>query len=168
MPNTAHEDDNVISFGSHSTDCFGNVTLCPNGVAFSLWFKPMETFHKWSHLCASISLHAFAEQLANGNLSLSTDFRNGTHVFRYQSFPEVTLNVWHHLGITYSPTYGTNIYYDGELQKGHYSITSLVMWSQNFQIGCTNKEWCIRIIYDDLKFWKVWKNPQFMLWLWTI
>ena len=167
LPNTAHDDNNIISLGTHSNDCFGNVTLCPDGVAFSLWFKPVEIFKTWSHLYQSTCFHAFLKRLTNGTLLLSIDLKNGTHLHRYESFPEVTVNVWHHLGITYSPKYGASAYYDGELQTGNFNISVFGAWTQNFALGCNNKRYCIRIIYDDLKFWKVWKNPQFMLWLWT-
>ena len=168
LPNTANSDDNFISLGTHSNDCFGSVTLCPNGVTFSLWFKPDSQFGTWSHLCQSTYIHGFFKQLANGNLKLSIDFRNGTHRYRYDSLPEIILNMWHHLGITYSAKYGLNIYFDGVVQTGNFAIISSGISPKTWELGCTGKKFCIRIMYDDLRFWKMWKNPELVLRLWSM
>ena len=168
MPNTDYKDDNIISLGYHSNDCFGNVTLCPDGVAFSLWFKLEAVFGSTSHLYDSACFHAFLSQKTNGNLRLSVNFKNGTHRFRYESLPGVTLNAWHHLGLTYSPKYGVDIYYDGSVQTGTFEITIHSISPKSFELGCTRGKYCIRVIYDDLKFWKVWKRPEFMLQLWSM
>ena len=168
MPNAAYSDDNIISLGIHSDDCFGNVTLCPDGIAFSLWFKLEALFKSPSHLYDSTYLHAFLKKLANGNLILSVNFKNGTHRLRYESFPDVTLNAWHHLGLTYSPKYGMGVYYDGSVQTGSFEITSKSLSAKDFQLGCTGGKFCIRVTYDDLRFWKVWKRQEFMLYLWSM
>ena len=168
MPNTAHQDDNVISLGNHSTDCFGNVTLCPNGITFSLWFKVEAAYGEGSHVFQSTCLHAFIKKMANGNLQLWATLKNGTHRLKYESFSLVTPNVWHQLGFTYSSKHEFNVWYDGNIHD-NVKIVKTPSPTMDFELGCSNRvQYCIRIIFDDLKFWKVWKNHNFMKWLWNI
>ena len=169
MPNTAYQDDNVISLGNHSTDCFGNVSLCPNGITFSLWFKVEATFGLYSHVFQSTCLHAFINKMANGDLRLFATLKNGTHRLKHELFPLFTPNVWHHLAFTYSSKQEFNVWYDGNIHTDNVTIWKTPSPTVDFELGCSSRiHKCLRIAFDDLRFWKVWKNPNFMLWLWNM
>ena len=152
----------AIKLGTHEHDCLGNITLCPNGATFSLWFHPVLLDKPWGTLFESTSLIARCKQNSDG-FQMYFDLNNGSHTFEFNQMPWVAWHKWYHIGITYSKESGYAVHFDGCIPKLANSIAPRnATASKNFVFGCVPFAQCVRAYYDDLRFWNVKKSPVFI------
>ena len=158
-----------MRIGNHKNDCLGNSTLCPNGSTFSLWFKLESKLGGWGHLFDSTLYHA-ALKTGSVNYTCHLHLYNETHEQIFKELPTLFYRVWHHIGITYHPTSGYEVYIDGSIPTGLTKVTNqrTLVYQNQFELGCNNGGLCLRVYLDDLRFWTVKKSKSFMLWLWKI
>ena len=157
-----------MRLGGHSNDCLGNVTLCPDGTTLSLWFKLESQVGNWAHLLQS-TLYFVLCQTFGSNYFTHIYLRNETHDQHFSDFPPLSYGTWYHLGITYQPHLGYEVYIDGCLPVGHTKNSH--QWTpaiQNFQLGCDYGNKCMKVFLDDLRFWTAKKSHVFMYWLWKM
>ena len=124
--------------------------------------------HDWPIPFISTSLHTLFPRATEG-LYLRLKVHNGTHFHVIDVEFPITYDKWHHLGIVYSLDHGIEVYVDGCKQV--YSIDGIKSQNpeiRNFHLGCNNGGNCVKLHYDDLKFWAVRKTQQFMWWLWSM
>ena len=106
----------AIKLGTHEHDCLGNITLCPNGATFSLWYKPVEISAPWGTVFDSTSLYAFYHLNSEG-FKMFFQLNNGSHLFKFTSVPRVAWLKWYHVGITYSKESDFVVHFDGCMQR---------------------------------------------------
>ena len=158
-----------MRLGHHNNDCLGNSTLCPNGSTLSLWFKLESKLAAWGHLVES-TLYYVPFKTDSLNYTFNLHLRNETHTQKFKQFPCFSYKVWHHLGITYDPTSGYEVYIDGSIPTGRTKGTQqeTLVYKDQFELGCNAGSQCMRVHVDDLRFWTVKKSKSFMWWLWKI
>ena len=161
MPNTGGLGNIAIKLGTHEHDCLGNITLCPNGATFSLWFKPIKTSTNYGTMFESTSLYAYWHQNSTG-AQMFFNLNNGSHVFKFSSLPRVALDEWYHVGIIYSKLSGFLVYFPECLPRQPDEIQRYNVIVKNFDLGCIPRQYCVRVYFDDLRFWTVKKSTQFI------
>ena len=169
FPNTGKHDDNVLRLGSHSNDCFGNVSLCPNGLTFALWFKLESQITGWSHPFHGIPYRPYFETYLN-SYKPHINLLNATHLHAFHGIPVLSYGEWHHLGITYDATSGFAVYIDGCVPADNTILKSTVNWAipNDFVLGCEGGTKCTRVHLDDLRFWTAKKSALFIWHLWKM
>ena len=167
-PNSAQYDSKTIELGDHRQDCLGNMALCPGGFTFSLWFKAADIGVQWSHPFHSTYMLFFVRRLPNGMKPYFT-LRNETHHHLVGKTNILSFDNWHHVAITYSKNSGYNTYFDGCIAPDvNPKVEDIVLVHRKFEMGCDNGNKCMKIHYDDLRFWTERKSPQFIRWLWNM
>ena len=163
-PNTGSLNDKVINLGTHENDCLGNLALCPNGVTLSLWFKVDDPF-SWPIMIYSTHF-IFAIERTSGGLKLKSHSKSMTHEITYHQLSTIKTNIWTHFALTYTTNSGYEFFQDGcKLTKQNPVIRPMTPVIRNFELGCANGANCMKIAYDDFKFWSTAKDEQFMWWL---
>ena len=168
-PNTGTTHGNVIDLGTHENDCLGSLSLCPNGVTLSLWFK-IDSVFSWPMLMSSTYFVIGMDEIpgAPGSVKVKSHSLNVTHEITYYELYIVQPNVWTHFALTYNVNSGYEFFQDGckltkESKNTYIKETAPVI--KNFELGCSKGSNCVKFAYDDFKFWSTAKDEQFMWWL---
>ena len=169
LPNTDKSDDNEIRLGIHQNDCFGNITLCPNGLTLAFWIKIQSKITSYSHFLRGTTFKFLAHALANNYNPIIRLF-NTTHRQESRGILGLSYGEWYHFVITYDASSGSGLYLDGRVTSREAWVT--IVWTKgnvnDFILGCEGGSKCTRVHYDDLRFWSVKKSSQFICYLWKI
>ena len=163
IPNIGTFDGNYIDLGSPPSNCFGDLSLCENGMAFSLWFKLNSGIHTWPFLIFSkhVEIYMYAQQL---HFNMQFYLKNNTHSFNLGSSLKMIYDQWQNVAVTYEETVGFKVYINGIKAIATFAINEISLVELNFQIGCKLNHNCLGGVVDELQFWDEWKDSYF-IWL---
>ncbi|KAL8587816.1 hypothetical protein ACOMHN_021034 [Nucella lapillus] len=102
----------ALDFGNQSSECFGNLDLCPHGAMVSLWLRPER-----------LGRAGTAYFLSSGHNGLSVSYRNGElHVTAATtsktwaiSTSELDPDQWQFVEVSFHPERGLRLYKSGKL-----------------------------------------------------
>ena len=162
LPNTFTQDDNTLSLGHHENNCFGNVSLCPNGVTISFWIYMFTHSYKWPIPATGPSFQLSAYTPTTNPLFMITLY-NSSH--QWYTSPGLIYDYWHHFAFVYTAKDGFMLYSDG-YRHDPVTPTPHHKGPQNLLMGCAGSQHCTIAKYDDLRVWNEAKDEDFIWLLW--
>ena len=160
------QEDGFVDLGEIRGNCFGEPHLCQQGYTLMMWIhRPVVQPPNHYYFCNGgqasssygISIHGHLDYLG---------FQLKTKTKWYKFSAQVSTNVWHHIGFTWSEQMGLLVYVDGERVLGPSDVVLNSRPSttyNNFFIGKPNNvgNYYGTAILDEVLFWEELKDPDF-------
>ena len=149
LPNSHHADGNLINMGAHASDCFGNISLCPNGFTFSIWFTfaPLNTTYT-DFLYSTIMFFVFTLHSEN-NFRLGVTAFNETHIHQFWALPIFPSRDWIQVGLTYSRGSGFKVSFMTRKSLHFPNTKKRIGIAYDHAEVFTQKHWCFLSYQSD-------------------
>ena len=160
--NTGTIGSNKIILGNHQNDCFGNVSLCPDGVTISFWIYMFSHPHNWPGPVNGPVFYFFC-YTPSKNPHCTVKVWNGTH--RWQRNERIIYNYWHNFVWVFTPKDGLTWYVDG-YRRDPMTPNPEIRGPRNLDLGCLGTQHCAIAKYDDIRVWNEAKDENFIWQFW--
>ena len=147
--------DDYVDLGYHGDSCFGNITLCVNGLTVAMWLWPNVTDSQQIYFSNSDGKNVCLQFKQRSHGQLGVKLKTLTH--KYKSSDYELTNRWTHIAVSWYPEKKLVVYIDGCVHDDVAGIPELNTYDiKNTVIGKNpknNNKYAAGII-DEFNFWE--------------
>ena len=159
--------DTSVDLGAIRDNCFGDPSLCSEGLTLSFWINRASTNGATYYICnggqTGASYGISSSSKSNGIIHFA--IKTKTHWFTIDS-NSVTMGNWHHVVISWPHDKRFKLYVDGEyIDQSNEEVRAISSTQyNNFYLGKPNNGdmYFGTVIFDEILFWDSPKEANFI------